>query len=218
MVALLMQFKAHPFSWFFLELIPWWAYVVSSVALAIVIITELPTRVGLAIGLMAAIALGSIGFQAKGFEMGVAQDSAMWSAKATAEQDRLKDGFQKALAEEMERGDIAREQFAQLKREQDDAIHEAGPGGGGIVIPSAVAAKLYLIGRSRKPWSPFGSAKHTGGAPSLPRVLLPSRQVPGPSERLHDGPSGDHIGQDPDGRATQANVWQGPGGLGNGYP
>lgn len=167
---------------FFFALIPWWLYVVIGVAAALVVIMEVPTRLGLALGLSLAVAFCSLGFFTKGYHSGSAEEDIWWAAQAKTEHERLEAGFQAQLQAETLRADAALQENTVLRQEKQDAIDSAPSAPGDpIVIPALMAAKLYLIGHppeaagSKKP----GATGHPVSPPKIPRLLLPSNQPTG---------------------------------------
>lgn len=175
----LLEHAHHLLSAFFLGVIPWWFYVVASFSAAIIIIIELPNRLGLVLGLLAALILGDIGFTSKGYHLGYAASDAKWEAGRVAERKRLEDGFAIQLAAEHQRAEEALDEMENTRRERQNAIDSAPPHPGDpIVIPAVIATKLWLIGRP--PLSTNHPAGHPSGPSKVPPVLLRHRQPSSP--------------------------------------
>lgn len=175
------QLSSHPFDFFFLHLIPWWLYVAASIASAVIIVFELPTRLGLIVGLGVALVLGDFGFTAKGYHMGTDQANAVWNAQAALENTRLDTGFAKQAEEQRNRADHLMALNATLIKERDDAYLTST--GTAVVIPPASATKLWDIGRptqSVHPSGAYSAADYPKRPGTIPAMLLPRNYSPIP--------------------------------------
>lgn len=162
---------AHAIEWLALGVIPWWFYIAASFAVAIGIVIEIPNRMGLILGVLAALVLGDIGWSSKGYHLGAAATEAKWRGWAEEESQRLAKAMQAQRDLEAKRADDAETQNKKLQEEVLNAQALLppldGPASGGIIIPPDIARSLRDIGGGRPPGgrphsAPLGPFNCTG--------------------------------------------------------
>ncbi len=158
--------------------IPWWFYVAASFAAATAIIIYVPGRLGLCLALLAALALGDIGFEAKGYQEGYAEATARinaeWAARAKKEQDRLAEQFKLLLSTETARADAAEQDNKNLQGRVNDAEHSVPLDANGnpvVTVPAGIASRLYDIAGGRQGSRPDHPPRRAFGPFPLPRML-----------------------------------------------
>lgn len=137
--------------WILAWSIPWWLYLVVTIAVAIAALIYIPGKLG-TIVVSALVAVGAgwslyIKGAGEGIEIGELRERSVWEHKVLEEQQRLQEAFQANLRAEIQRREAAETKNEELKAEVEGVYQELEKisDGGAIVIPESIARRLSNI-------------------------------------------------------------------------